>query len=113
MGVTLEDVIPPGFTFDQSTPLPDMISGTGTGLAGETLTWDLGDVPAGTSIEIAVALCADPGIFGSMTTVTNTAIATYDGTFMLSSSDDVTVTSAPAWTINKTKTSGPTYHGYS
>lgn len=34
-----------------------MISGTGTGLAGETLTWDLGDVPAGTSIEIAVALC--------------------------------------------------------
>lgn len=39
-----------------------MISGTGTGLAGETLTWDLGDVPAGTSIEIAVALCADPGI---------------------------------------------------
>ncbi len=110
MGVTLEDVIPPGFTFDQSTPLPDMISGTGTGLAGETLTWDLGDVPAGTSIEIAVALCADPGIFGSMTTVTNTAIATYDGTFMLSSSDDVTVTSAPAWTINKTKTSGPTYH---
>lgn len=45
-----------------------------------------------------------------MTTVTNTAIATYDGTFMLSSSDNVTVTSAPAWTIDKTKTSGPTYH---
>ncbi|MBK9106237.1 MAG: HYR domain-containing protein [Saprospiraceae bacterium] len=110
MGVTLTDVIPAGFTFDQSTPLPDMISGTGTGLAGETITWDFGDVPAGTSIEISVALCADPGVYGASTTITNTAIATYDGSFMLSSSDDVTVTSSPQWTINKAKTSGPIYH---
>ena len=61
MGVTLEDVIPAGFTFDQSTPIPDMISGTGTGLAGETITWNFGDVAAGTVIEISMALCADPG----------------------------------------------------
>ena len=110
MGVTLTDVIPAGFTFDQSTPTPDMISGTGTGLAGETLTWDFGDVSAGTVIEISVALCADPGVYGSTTTITNTAIATYDGGFMLSDDVDVTVTSAPQWTLNKAKTSGPIYH---
>jgi len=108
--VTLADVVPAGFTYQVATPPPTSITGTGTGMPGDSLIWDLGDVPAGESSQIQATFCSDPGVFSSTTEVTNTIEAVYDENITLSDLEPVTVTSEPDWTISKAQTSGPIYH---
>ena len=66
--VVLNDVLPAGVTFDSASTAPDTI-------AGQTLTWNLGDLPAGGSVTIILNVTpnATSGIGTNAVSATSTS----------------------------------------
>ncbi len=64
-GVVVQDTLPAGLAFVSATPAPSATS-------GQTLTWDLGSIPAGATGRITV-VAQLAGSAASGTTITNTA----------------------------------------
>ena len=65
--VVLTDVLPPEVSFVDATPAP-------TSVAGNTATWNLGDLAAGASVTVTINVTVD----ATAGTATNTASATTD-----------------------------------
>ena len=112
-GTLLTDTLPAGTTFEAATQAGSVLPDTMTLPDGRILiSWDIDTLIAGSTAQVGVTVCTQPGVTLDGTLVINEASITDDFTIIpeTSAADPVVVSSTPSWIINKTVPSGKIYH---
>ncbi|MCI4463267.1 MAG: DUF11 domain-containing protein, partial [Caldisericum sp.] len=101
--VVIADTLPSGITYISANPTP-------TSVNGQIITWNIGNLPAGSSGNITLTVQVDQSVPNG-TKVTNTVIATSNETPQAQATEDTLIGTLPNLTISKSDSVDPVQAG--